>query len=207
MVVYTAVFGGYDTVRAPEHPGNARWVCITDGDVAPKPWHTVSLAPWVWGDQRRRARGYKVRSHRYFTDSVVVWLDGNVTLRVPPEELLHYIEDADIAAVKHFREDHYAEAEKCIELGKGSPGRIAEQVAVYQEAGCPPCPVTANFLMVRRQTPAVARLNSMWWRQIRLYSVRDQISLPYCLWHLGMPIALIPGTHAQGPDFVRHSHG
>lgn len=207
MIVYTAVFGDYDTVRAPEHPGNARWVCITDGEPAPEPWETVQVAPWTWGDPRRRARTYKVRSHRWFTDNVVVWLDGNVTLNVPPESLLWYIENADIAVVDHFRRDHYAEADACLALGKGDPDLIKMQVEAYRDENCPPCPVVSTFLMIRRQTPAVVTLNDMWWKQLRRYSLRDQISLPYVLWRLCMPVTTIPGDSHSGRDFVRHPHG
>lgn len=205
MIVYTAVFGGYDTVRAPEHPGDARWVCITDGPPAPPPWQTITVIGA--GNSRLRARNYKLRPHRWFREPVTVWLDGNVTLCVPPEELLKYVEDTDIAAVEHSRVHHYAEADECLRLGKGDPERIRAQVRAYKAEGCPPQPVTANFLMVRRNTWAVAGLGDMWWGQVMRYSVRDQISSPYCLWKLGMSITRIPGDHGRGPDFVRHPHG
>lgn len=206
MVVYTAVFGKYDTVRPPTDPGGARWVCFTDGPAAPGPWRTVTVPADDCGP-RRTARRYKVLSHVWFRDDVAVWIDGNVQLKVAPEELLVHLEAADVAAVEHQREGHYAEAQACLDRGKGDPDRIRAQVEAYRERGCPPRPVLATFLLVRRHTPDVMALNEVWWSQVGLYSCRDQVSLPYCLWVAGMGAAYIPGTHHEGPDFRRFEHG
>jgi len=208
MIVYTANFDGYDMVRPPVDPGEARWVCITDGEAAPEPWQTIALRPWRWGSPRKRARMYKVRSHHWFTDDVVVWLDGNVQLKQAPGMLERYIEQTDIACVEHpARKDQYDEASVCLKSRKGDPERIREQVKAYHAEGCPGRPVGATFLLIRRQTPAVTKLNDLWWAQVRRYSVRDQIALPYCLWKLGMPMTHIPGSHFSGPDFWRRAHG
>ena len=207
MVVYTAVFGGYDTVRPPVDPGEARWVCVTDGPDAPEPWHTVRLPEWQAGEAQRRARLYKTRSHRWFLDNIVVWIDGNIRLRVAPEELLKYIERADIAAIEHDREHHYSEAAECILAGKGDRERIVAQTKAYLGEECPPLTVWATGLVVRRQTPAVVRLNELWWQQIERYSVRDQIGLPYCLWKLGMPCSPIPGPFTGTDEFDYFEHG
>lgn len=205
MIVYTAVFGGYDRILPPKEPGGARWVCITDGPNAPEPWQTVRRSRVR--HPRFLARLYKIRSHRWFTDDVVVWIDGNVRLTAPPESLEKYLENTDIAAVEHrYRHNHYHEAKACIDQKKGDKHKISQQARAYFQDGCPGQPVGATFLLLRRQTEAVVKLNELWWRQIIEHSMRDQISLPWCLWRLSMEMTLIPGTHLGGKDYERGQH-
>jgi hypothetical protein len=193
IVVYTAVFGSYDQVRAP----------TVDCD-----WHVFKGED---ADPRRRARFYKAAAHRAFPHAdVTIWLDGNVQLLVDPQVLVdEWLGDALIAAPKHpSRDCVYDEAEACIKKHKGDPKVLRAQVASYRKQGYPAhAGLAETKVVIRRNTTATQLMGEMWWSQVWYSSVRDQVSFPWACWRAGVEWRAVDTWVPKDKRFSYQEHG
>jgi len=212
VVVYTAVFGDYDNVRSATFPHNGRHVCITDGSPPECCWE-------VWQVERRfeapqlEARMYKTLAHQWFPEvSYSVWHDGNMRLKIRPDQVVQYLKNHDLAMFAHPERDcAYEEAAAVLMLGKapGNEEKIRAQVMEYKRRRGYPAQhgLAATGLVVRRHTEEVARFNDAWWSELVRYSNRDQMSVNYVLWRLGMDYSVIPGNIFENEIVDYRAHG
>lgn len=196
VLVYSAVFAGYDELREPLEPG--RYRLITD-----------DRAPWGWKEQkeqptltpRRVARYWKVAGMPTDAD-FIVWLDGNVQLTVEPRMLVQkWLVDyrADIALFKHPGHDCiYVEGRVCKSKNKEFPQVVDRQLERYRQKGFP-----ARFglgettVLIRRVCPEVEWFNEKWWSEMENGSLRDQLSFDYVRWLMGegIKVHFVDGGH------------
>lgn len=209
IVVYTAHFGNTDPLHEPGNFPGARFVCFTDHEVKSDQWEVRRLPPVV--KPTRASRIHKLSSHLLFpTADVTIWMDCCFELLTPPQELVELYRD-DITVFRHRDRTRIKdEAAEIIRLRKALPEVTRDQLAAYQSEGfdtdaAPMTELSCNGVVMRRNTPAISALNELWLRQIRQHTLRDQMSLDYCLWKLGMAPARWPGTHDTCPHF-RHQH-
>jgi hypothetical protein len=209
IVVYTACFGNTDPLHEPQVVGGARFVCFTDQDVASTRWEIRRLPPVQ--APTRESRIHKLASHLLFPEAdVTIWMDCCFELLTPPEDIVAAY-PGEITVFRHRdRTRIQDEAAEIIRLHKALPEATRAQLAAYQSEGfdtdaAPMSELSCNGVVMRRNTPAVAALNELWLQQIRQHTLRDQMSLDYCLWKLGMKPGRWPGPHDACPHF-RHQH-
>lgn len=167
--LYSAIFGGYDSLRPQVVPVQV----VTGDDPDPRlaaKWHKLNPPP-----------------------GVSVWLDGSMDVLSPdfPDEMERELGADDLLLFRHpWRDCIYAEAEASLRGAKYDGMPILEQACAYRRAGHPEHWGLAHCgSLVRRDTPAIRDLNSAWWSEITRWTVQDQISLPYLLrrspvrWH------------------------
>ena len=181
-VIYTAIFGDYDALRPVAWPG--RFVCFTDKTIQVDGWETIVVPERRFSGPMREARMFKLLAHQWFPEvEMSLWLDGNVELLVAPEQIFAFLQDADIAMCRHPTSKTLAdEAALIIRLGKADAGQVERQLARYDAS----LAVGATAWLVRRHTEAAKALNEMWWSELTAHTLRDQLSLPCCLEHLGI---------------------
>lgn len=203
LTVYTTVFGYTDPLHEPIVTGGARFVCFTDQPIRSKRWEIVSLPPQA--APTRSARAMKTLSHVTLPEADwTLWMDANFTLRVDPNDLKRH---GEFVTFRHRdRTRISAEAEAIVRLGKAKPDAIARQLAEYQAAGfdtdaMPQLELSCNGCILRRHTPAVRALNEAWADEIDRHTLRDQMSLDYTAWKLGLSLARWPGVHNSNPYF------
>jgi hypothetical protein len=237
IVVYTAIFGRIDHLWSPlpivsrnaqhvcftdkpkhsvglwTHRLTEKWPVIVEGSQrfrAKKQIWNVRVVKPMYG-ARRTARYYKALAHKHFPDAdVTIWLDGNVRLLIPAAQAVKkWLRNSNMAIFNHpDRDCLYKEANFCAQSGKGNPVRLSKQTAVYRKAGMPEnWGMPETKCVIRRNTPQVTELNELWWQQLKQYSVRDQVSLPYCCWKLGLKWRVIPGRVglASFPGDINHA--
>ena len=208
IVVYTAIFGGYDGLQPALTPS----ICLTDGTVeAAKGWE-IRVVESAGLDSRRAARRCKILAHEYFPDAdYTLWHDGNYRLRIPPEKAVkEWLGKRALAAFKHpHRRCIYREAEVCMRRRKDDPKRIQQQIARYDEQGFPQnYGLIASGVLVRCNTNIVVRkLCEIWWQEVLEYSYRDQLSFDYARWRTGLKINYIPGMIHRNEYFRYGAHG
>ena len=226
-VVYSAVFGDYDKITAPEQTHeNTDYILFTDCtdiESIPKPWRAIHVD---WFDtidikffHRRAARHFKALPHMYMPQHVVsVWMDMTHDVIVNP----HVIEDkflsnSDIALFKHeFRDCVFAEGAAVLSFKMAHYPRVMSQLEFYKLARYP----LRNGLwetpgMVRRNTNKIAKANTMWWEMMCRFSSRDQISLPFVLDKYNIKPCVLPGMAGKctnvNNNIIRmiktHKHG
>ena len=193
MVVYTAIAGGYEPLSFPESPDpDVDYVYFAPCRSRKEgPW-THRPLEWTDEDPTRTARWHKLHGPDLFPDAeVVVWIDGNITLRAGVEMEIRrcLLAGANPLAIpKHFDRDNvYDEVESCILFGKDDPAILRAQVARYREAGLPERHPFAETCIVafRPADPRARAVFATWWQELAAWSRRDQISFPYALWKNG----------------------
>jgi Protein of unknown function (DUF616) len=182
--VYTAVIGGYETLREEPlaHASTSEFVCFTDDPgLRSETWRVVVVAPRLPTDPVRSARYLKINGHPELEHhETTLWIDNTVELLAPPEAFLHqWLGDAEVAAPLHaVRSSVLAEAEAVIDLGKDDLVRVYEQLAHYVRTA--PAALETNphwtGMLARRRTPEVSAAMQVWWEHVLRFSRRDQLS-------------------------------
>jgi len=223
IVVYTAIFGTIDPLWTPFPLAmdGSEYVCFTDQkrrevgywtheltDEYPtvtresaryatiNPLWDVRVVKPKFRSKRKTARYYKALAHQHFPDAdVTIWLDGNARLLIPATKAVKWLRGTDFATFNHQdRKCLYREAEFCMRMGKGRKAQLLAQMAAYKKVGMPQnWGLPETKCVIRRNTSKIQELNEAWWEQLSTQSIRDQVSLPYVCWRLGMRWAVIPG--------------
>jgi hypothetical protein len=84
----------------------------------------------------------------------------------------------------------YKELEACIRLKKDDPQIMQKQINSYRSAGMPEHYglIEANLLVRDHHNPACIEIMERWWQEITRHSCRDQLSLPFVLWKMGISV-------------------
>ena len=188
--VYTAICGGYEKER------NDIKVFTDDSR---------------FKDPVMNAKIYKVLSHKFFRGKTV-WVDGNISLNVEPNNLLELLGDNDIAVFRHpYRSCIYQEHPHAKDrLPEDQKPSIDKQIADYRKEGMPQNYGLAECgMIIRKNNPIVEEFNNRWWAEITRYSRRDQISFPYVLWKMGdrIKVKIIHGNVRDHKYFHYDNHG
>jgi hypothetical protein len=192
-IVYTAIFGGYDTLQGIGQPSpGVRYICFTDDrTLRDGRWEIVHVDRD--GDGTDLNRHIKINPHLYLPDhDYSLYVDGNVQILRDVGPLFEkYSALGIIAAPRHpLRTCLYDEARACIAAGKGDADRISEIVCGYEAAGFPRRSGLHEFHLLFRETysPDVIRLMETWWREYERGGGRDQITFPYSAWRCAVPV-------------------
>ena len=226
-VIYSAVFGDYDSITAPKHiHENTDYVLFTDStdiESIPKPWQAVHVD---WFDtidikffHRRAARHFKALPHIYMPQHTVsVWMDMTHDVMMSPHTIeKNFLSESDTALFKHeFRSCVFDEGMAVLSFKMDHHARVMSQLEYYKQAGYP----RKNGLwetpgVVRRNTTKIAKSNTLWWEMMCRFSSRDQISLPYVLDKYNIKPCVLPGMAGKctnvNNNIIRkiknHQHG
>ena len=212
-VIYTSISGGYDTLLPHPPIKNTRFVAFVDDPKNQQNmgWELRILEPFC-SDPTRNSKRYKVMAHKAFPCAKhSLWIDGNVEIREDFSlELLISIHLArhDLALFNHPRRRClYEEASSCSLRRVDDPHVIEQQMSRYRAEGYPEnLGLTENRIILRRHTPSIEQLNEVWWSEICNGSRRDQLSLGYSLWKLGISHDVIPGKSGNNQFFHCRHH-
>ena len=206
ITVYTTVLGATDPLYEPAVDWPGRMICYTDQPgLTSARWELLRLPPQA--APARMARRLKALSHVYTDTPWSLWLDACFTLQADPTRLARH---GDWVRFRHPDNAHLAaEAAAILRAQKAPAEQIKAQLATYQAAGFTPAvqrEQSACGVIMRQHTPATIALNEAWDAEIQGRSLRDQMSLDYCAWKLGQPLAAWPGHHRANPYFRFHHH-
>lgn len=92
------------------------------------------------------------------------------------------------------RDCAYDEGIYCIGIRKDTKESIMKQLKFYESEKFPRHSglFDASWVL-RRHTREMRAHMQLWWQQVRDYSFRDQVSLPYVIWKRGMKVSLYKG--------------
>lgn len=154
---------------------------------------------------RMEAKRYKILSHKFVDDEWSIWVDANVFLRVPEDELIKMVQPFEVGVFHHRKRDCvYTEGLFCINKKLGEPSTILKQVNDYWKVEYPEHNGLGNcFLIIRKHTEDVKKLNELWWWHIQTYSVRDQISFPFVF---QKKVKYLPIQEPDNKYFMRKRH-
>lgn len=190
IVVYTAITNDKDTLKIDQEWGDADWICFTDGTARSR--DDSGIGNWTFREAysefkcpNRNAKIHKILSHLYFGEyKYSVWIDGSMTLKVPPKDLVReWIGVADLALYRHpERKSIYEEGKLLWSVPRHRMDNplINEQLEYYKKdrvgGGLFDCSV-----LVRRHNKRAVLFNEIWWAQVCRWTRRDQLSVVYAM--------------------------
>ncbi len=209
LVIYTALFGDYDTLRDPvENFENCKFICFTDQTHLTSDIWEFRVVQNVDLPPNEMNRKYKLLPHVYLSDyNQSLYIDSNVVLQGNPSHLLKNFDSDSFFVPRHFARDCiYDEAIECVVLNKGRFSEISRQMKFYKMRGMPRnFGLGENNVLLRdHNNPKVIQLMEEWWLQINTHSKRDQLSLAYVLWKSGGKFAFMDETSRQSAGPFRY---
>lgn len=186
MILYTCITNNYDQLHEFDCPFPK--ICFTDRLIFSSSWEIRVIDP-----EPKIFRKVKINPHLFLPDhEKSVWIDGHLQ----PTDLSVF-DKSGFWLMKHpVRNCIYQEARECITLRKDNPGTINEQMERYRMEGYPiDNGLSATGVIIRDNTPANRAFNEFWWHQVRIGSVRDQLSFDYCAWKTGLEFEQFPFLH------------
>ena len=207
LVVYTAVFGGYDFVPVPRlfrslHREVA-FICFADESThVPRGWTKVLVEP----DQATptlTSRKLKILGHpmlaRY---AYSLWIDGNVALDGDPRAFAEKVlAECPIAIPSHpSRTCVYDEIEVCVSAGKATQDEGDQQLRHLVGLDMPRnLGLTETNVIARRvgHEPLDALMRA-WWLAVKRGPDRDQFHLEPLVWRMGCPLARVDRNELRG---------
>jgi hypothetical protein len=233
IVVYTALFGdrgrlwsnpptcieGVSYIAFTDKPRKevGLWTHLSKLTILPGSMELKPMRP-TWEQRivtpkysnRKAARFIKTMAHEVLPEAdVSIWVDANIRPLISGASMIEkWLKSNSLAAFKHpDRTCLFDEAGFCLHLGKASRRVLAAQVQQYDMKQMPRhWGLASTRCLIRRHTEEVAELNVVWWKEIRTFSLRDQISLPYVCWKLGLKWNIIPGHALRHPHFWYLKH-
>jgi hypothetical protein len=192
VVIYTSLFGNYESVKEPLFiDKSAIYILFTDNKkISSKNWSIEVINPLL-ENPRRMSRLPKILSHNYLPEhDFSVYLDSSMVLKA--KNVYKMIEEClnghDIALYRHtFRNCAYEEIKYCIKIKKEKPEVAMQVYNKYKKLKFPEkFGLFENGFIIRKNNKKIQRLNELWWEEYHSGSERDQFSLMYSLWKLGI---------------------
>lgn len=214
-VVYTCITGNYDDV--PEYKYiDKTWdyFLFTDNPelLKQKKIKHWNIKPLVYNklDNVRNARWHKVNTHILFPDyNYSLWLDANISINTKNvfEKCKQYIKDDIFLAVPLHPERNciYAEAEIIKQLSIDYPRKVNKEMRFLQKNNYPQNNGLSETCIIFRQHNKIQPMLDLWWKMIKKYSKRDQLSFNFVAWRYNIKITPLynqAGEHRTNKDFI-----
>ncbi|GHU78425.1 hypothetical protein AGMMS49992_29030 [Clostridia bacterium] len=218
IAVYVAVFGGYDCIEEPKcKPDNIDYYVITDASpdkYISSAWKYVDISKYndtIHGySSRKKSRFFKMHPQLLFSDyEYSVFLDGSFTVIGDLNDFIIKIGAYDLVTYKHWtRHCVYEEAKAIIKQRKDTLESVNKHIKHLKRDGMPyNYGLISSGILARRHTSLNKQIMDFWWDECSKFSIRDQLSLPYVLYKLGIPVGKITKLGImpmKGDSYVLH---
>lgn len=197
IIVFTTNFNDYDEVKPIFPDFNVQYIAITDQkeDYWHYGWDNIrQKKPRGVTNPRKLSRYYKINSHLLPPHDYSIYLDASLKLNFPPSFFVPMLGYYDIAICPHPNDNYlYEHYNTCVKFELDDPDIMKKQLDKYLKQGMPfNFGLTENCFIIRRNTPAIKKLNTLWWKEYKKGSQRDQLSLPYALWKTDTKVTYLP---------------
>ncbi len=83
VIIYTAIFGGYDELVEPDYiPEDCDFVCFTDSTHFKSDVWDIRVVKPYYEEPVRNSRYYKTKPHVFFPDyEISLWIDGTINVK------------------------------------------------------------------------------------------------------------------------------
>lgn len=194
-VVYTALFGDYDSLIEPDvRNSECDFICFTDQPNLVSNFWKIRVVNRSDIPPNLLNREYKVLPHKYLAQyNSSLYIDSNIGVKSDPTPLFESLnENEPIFIANHpFRKCVYEELEACFKSGKITKEVKCLIVNKYLSEGVPENNgLTENNIILRlHHNKKVIDLMESWHDLIFNFCSRDQISLPYLIWSMRINIS------------------
>ena len=218
VAVYTAIFGGYDSLVVSngdfKHLNNqikVDYYCFTDNLKLHNDLYTTIYKKPVFKSNSLNNRYLKIILPEELNSyDVVIYHDGSLSI-IPERvfEILKYLQDAEMACYKHpQRNCVYDEIKACVKLRKENRVKLLfYAVYLFLSNVKAHSGLYENGMLVRNvKKYNESNLGFAWWNQVKKKIGRDQLSLPLCIKKTKSKIDIVPGSgfFNEFTNFVGH---
>lgn len=211
--IYTCITGGYDKFVEQKiiMPGCDYYV-ISDGELECSQNTTKininDVLPDNIVDPKLQNRYCKMHGHTIFGDyKYSVYLDGTAEILQDISDYLDLTNESGVAFYKHeVRNCIYDEGIAVMFWNKANPEQVKRQLKEYAEKGMPAgFGLLAGGAIFRNHKNNLGNhIMENWWGEYIKWPTRDQLSLMYVLWNMGIGISDI-GIVAKGQNCLQDS--
>lgn len=195
FVVYTAVIGNYDEINQPQVVDDRFDYVLFSNDIKEQQVGVWQIKPVPYQNpiQTKVARWVKTHPEELLPEyEASLWIDSNIVIREARvyDRFVELFKDkVMISTMKHFqRKCAYEEMFEILCCGFEREKVVLQWGRLLRKEGYPKnnglCETGVFF---RTHNERVAEFNRLWWGCIEKYSRRDQFSVNYVLWKLGLP--------------------
>lgn len=189
-VVYTCLFGYSesfnDLVYDPDP--SIDFICFTDmPDLKSDSWR-IQYVPRNDFDPARAAKQRKILPHHFLQDyAASLYIDNTVRLTSSPAKIFELLDLSlsPLVCFRHpWRQCVYEEAREVVARGFATAKCVNAQMKYYRALRYPEDNGLwkGAFLLRRHLDPELIEMMETWFAHVRLYSHRDQLSLPVAGW-------------------------
>lgn len=207
LSIFTSVTESRGHLREEQDTTDGEFVAFVS-----QPWSS-----FIWKERpaydrfaspERNARAPKILAHHFVTATCSIWLEANISLKVPASLLVEeWLKECDLATFAHQKRScTYDEAVACANQGLDSSRQITEQMTRYRQLGLPeqyglpePC------VIARRHTRRVEEFNNLWWSEWCRYSIHEHLSMAFAAHQTGLKINLVTPHKMIHPYIKRAS--
>lgn len=190
-VIYTILLGDYK-LNEPTYI-NKDWslICFTDQKFVSNNWTIVHVES---DNPRKKAREIKIMYNRFLDFDISIFIDAKFKINCNLNDFIKNNLRYDITLMKHNKRNCiYDEAKFCIDNKIGNKNNILDQINFYRKNNFPSnFGLYATGILIRKNTPATIKFMNVWYKEIKRFSCRDQISFPYVLWKNPISIGTMP---------------
>lgn len=219
IAVYTVIFGKYDGLLDPLYiTPNCDYYVITNQEFSNlQVWNRYNIN--TFRDRicnmtnQEQARFFKTHPHLLFQEyEYSIFVDGNVQIVADMRPIVAKLKANFIGIHQQpGRDCIYQEAEAVIALGKANRDAVYKQVNQYRREGFPEHfgLFQTNVLVRNHNNDKCVDLMEKWWSEMEMHTKRDQLSLTYSLWKLGLcinDVSVLGANTALNPRFFVHKH-
>lgn len=198
--IYTSILGGVDSLADAPKLNNVHFQCYANSKIKAANYsiYKVDEVSNPWLDSRK----FKVLSHHYQKHNSL-WIDGRVEVKENILDFIKQCSDSDFTLFPHpFSNSIEEEAQRCLNLGLLENKRLVEsQIGKYHKEGFSDGQLMAGGIIFRKNTESSKAINELWWKELNEFPTRDEISLPYVLWKLGLKVKVLDLNIFNNPYF------
>jgi hypothetical protein len=188
-VVYTTLFGNYDSLCAPRIKGRGiDYIALVDSDdvFVPEGWQK-RIVPNEQASAVKGQRYYKIWPYDILP-GYDLYLYCDASYRIVRDLSPLFVGASGFMIKPHPKRDCvYHEGEAVIRLGKDTAMKVNSQLDEYRDAGMPEhfgC--WESGILIRDCSEETKAICQYWWGEVLKYSHRDQLGLPFTLWATGI---------------------
>lgn len=216
-VIYTTNFGSYDSLIEPRvESKDCKCICFADKKINSNIWEIrkIDIEQDLGKDLSlpRANRKMKILTHRYLKEyEESLYLDGNCKIMKDVSELFDkYLTNNNWGVFEHpWRDCIYAEGKDCKHKENTDSEVIEKQLNKYRSEDYPKNNglVANTYILRKHNEPSVIEIAEQWWKEIKEYSYRDQISFNYIAWKNDFKWIYFEEDWSPNKYFKRTKHG
>jgi uncharacterized coiled-coil protein SlyX len=191
-VVYTCITGAYDLLYDHKHL-NSEWdyICFSDTIKQDQNNQSWKIRPLEYKqlDDVRNQRWHKINAHKILSEyEHSVYLDANIEITGDDffEKVNKKIHTNSIISmtVHPERDCVYDELQACINLKKDDKKIMRDQIEYLKRDKFPAKQglYACGIIYRRHNDKKIVKIMDDWWKMVKMFSKRDQLSFTYVLW-------------------------